>query len=125
VKAVEQAIALDTLPSLPELEPLPRRRAAFAVAPSVIVARGASGRTTVIEVNARDRRGLLARLALAIHEQGHQLHSAHITTYGERAVDTFYLTNARGRKLSEGEVESLRAALLDVATGSNAARSAA
>ena len=76
--------------------PLPRRRAAFAVAPSVVIAERASTRTTVVEVNARDREGLLARLALAIHGQGHQIHSAHIATYGERAVDAFYLTRAAG-----------------------------
>jgi [protein-PII] uridylyltransferase len=112
VKAVEQAIAAVDLPALPPRPPVPKRRAAFAVATSVVVAPAASSRTTVIEVNARDREGLLARLARAIHEQGLQIHSAHITTYGERAVDTFYLTDAKGKKLGNPQVESLRSALL-------------
>ena len=30
---------------------------------------------------------------------GHTVHSAHIATYGERAVDVFYLTRADGKKL--------------------------
>jgi [protein-PII] uridylyltransferase len=80
-----------------------------------VVAPGASTRTTVVEVNARDRDGLLARLALVIHRLGHQIHSAHITTYGERAVDTFYLTNANGRKLGDEEIAALRADLLEAA----------
>ncbi len=125
VRAVDKAIASESLPDLPALSPLPKRRAAFRVAPSVVVAPRASARTTVVEVNARDRDGLLARLALAIHRLGHQIHSAHITTYGERAVDTFYLTNAAGRKLSDDDVAELRVALRDVAGAISAVRSAA
>ncbi len=125
VRAVEKAIASEALPDLPALLALPKRRAAFRVAPSVVVAPRASTRTTVVEVNARDRDGLLARLALAIHRLGHQIHSAHITTYGERAVDTFYLSNAVGKRLTDDEVAELRLALRDVAGAISAARSAA
>ena len=107
-RAVLSAITGDALPDLPPLAPVERRRAAFRIAPSVVVDRRASSRTTVVEVKARDRSGLLARLALAIHSQGHQVHSAHIATYGERAVDVFYLTNAAGRKLGVAEAEALR-----------------
>ena len=75
------------------------RSSAFEVAPSVAIAERASTRTTVVEVNARDRPALLAGLAAAIHRCGHHIHSAHIATYGERAVDVFYLTRADGKKL--------------------------
>jgi [protein-PII] uridylyltransferase len=94
---------------------LPSREQAFRVAPRVLVSDKASSRTTVIEVNARDRPGLLARLAHVIHSAGHQLHSAHIATYGERAVDVFYLTRSDGKKLTESEGALLRAALLEAA----------
>ena len=73
---------------------------AFEIAPLVAIAERASTRTTVVEVNAHDRSALLAGLAAAIHNQGHVIISAHIATYGERAVDVFYLTRADGRKLS-------------------------
>jgi [protein-PII] uridylyltransferase len=115
VKAVEAALTAEAMPAPPSPPPLPRRRAAFKVAPSVVVADQASTRTTVVEVNARDREGLLARLALAIHGEGLQVRSAHIATYGERAVDTFYLTRSDGGKLSAGEVTALREALLAAA----------
>jgi len=75
----------------------------------------ASSRTTVVEVNARDRPGLLARLAQVIHGAGLQLHSAHIATYGERAVDVFYLTGADGKKLGEADGQALRGHLLTAA----------
>jgi len=116
VKAVELALVSEALPMPPAAAPLPRRRAAFSVAPSVVVADQASSRTTVVEVNARDREGLLARLALAIHEQRLHVRSAHIATYGERAVDTFYLTGADGRKLQVNAVEALRSALIAAAS---------
>ncbi|HET9354683.1 MAG TPA: [protein-PII] uridylyltransferase [Sphingomicrobium sp.] len=124
-RSVLSAITGDALPELPALAPVERRRAAFSIAPSVFVDRRASSRTTVVEVKARDRSGLLARLALAIHSQGHQVHSAHIATYGERAVDTFYLTNTAGRKLSVAEAEALRDALIAAASEAGAARTAA
>jgi len=87
----------------------------FQIAPRVLIADGASSRTTVVEVNARDRPALLARLAGAIHDAGPVIHSAHIATYGERAVDVFYLTDARGKKLAFAQAELLRARLLEVA----------
>jgi [protein-PII] uridylyltransferase len=115
VKAVEAALNAETMPAVPPPAPLPRRRAAFKVAPSVVIAEQASSRTTVVEVNARDREGLLARLALAIHGQGLQVRSAHIATYGERAVDVFYLTRSNGAKLGGDDSVALREALLAAA----------
>jgi [protein-PII] uridylyltransferase len=79
----------------------------------------------VVEVNARDRPALLAALAAAIHDEGHQIHSAHIATYGERAVDVFYLTRADGKKLTSSEIETLRAALLQAAREPAKGRAAA
>jgi [protein-PII] uridylyltransferase len=114
VKAVTKALG-EEAPAVPPPTAAPPRDEVFSVAPSVMIAEAASSRTTVVEVNARDRPGLLARLARAIHGSGHILHSAHIATYGERAVDVFYVTNAAGRKLDREAIDTLRAALLDAA----------
>ena len=113
--AVDKALRATDEPPLPAAAKLPVREEAFRVAPRVLLADKASSRTTVVEVNARDRPGLLARLAHVIHAAGHQLHSAHIATYGERAVDVVYLTRAGGGKLTEAESEALRGALLAAA----------
>ncbi len=111
-RAVEKALVAEADPPPPTIEKLPNREEAFRVAPRVLVSDKASSRTTVVEVNARDRPGLLARLAHVLHSAGHQLHSAHIATYGERAVDVFYLTGADGKKLAAEQGDELRDALL-------------
>jgi [protein-PII] uridylyltransferase len=121
VKSVEAALTGDEPPPLPEGE-RQRRTTAFEVAPSVAIADRASTRTTVVEINARDRPALLATLAAAIHGCGHAIHSAHIATYGERAVDVFYLTRADGKKLTDEDGERLRAALLEAASDPSMAK---
>ena len=122
-KSVEAALASASPPPLPTTEPQ-RRGSAFEVAPSVAIADRASSRTTVVEINARDRPALLAALAGAIHGCGHAVHSAHIATYGERAVDVFYLTRADGKKLDSDDAEQLRSALLEAAREPGQAKAA-
>ena len=124
-RSVEAALNSPAPPPLPGVETERSRSTAFEVAASVAIADKASTRTTVVEVNARDRPALLAALAAAIHDEGHQIHSAHIATYGERAVDVFYLTRADGKKLKSGEIETLRAALLEAAREPAKGRAAA
>jgi [protein-PII] uridylyltransferase len=113
-RAVENAIASPEPPPLPS-PALSRKVAAFDVAPFVAIAERASTRTTVIEVNALDRPALLAALTAAIHDCGHIIHSAHIATFGERAVDVFYVTSRTGTKLDHRQVDALREKLLAAA----------
>ena len=113
-RAVESALLGSEPPPLPSAEPA-RRTTAFEVAPSVAIAERAASRTTVVEVNARDRPALLAALAAAIHRCGDTIHSAHIATYGERAVDVFYVSAPGGGKLNGEQVDELRAQLLEAA----------
>ena len=50
-------------------------------------------------MNARDRPALLHALSHALFQAKVTIHSAHVATYGERAVDTFYVTDLTGDKL--------------------------
>jgi [protein-PII] uridylyltransferase len=98
---IEDALA-NRVRLVPQLaaRPLSRPRAnAFEVRPRVEFDNLASNRFTVIEVSARDRPALLNRLARALFEAQTIVHSAHIATYGERAVDTFYVTDLLGHKI--------------------------
>jgi [protein-PII] uridylyltransferase len=78
---------------------LPSRFEVFTVAPRVLIDNAASRRHTVIEVNGRDRPGLLYRLTLALARLGLMVDSALIATYGERAVDVFYVQDALSSKI--------------------------
>lgn len=101
------------VPSLKK-RPLPRMRAEnFRVAPLVMFDNDASHDYTVIEVNATDRPALLNRLSRALFESNTMVNSAHITQYGERAVDTFYVTDLLGDKIrDERRLASIEKALL-------------
>lgn len=92
-----------------------RRMRAIHVPPRVVIDNGASERHTVVEINGRDRPGLLHDVTQAISEHGLQISSAHITTYGVRAVDVFYVRDLLGMKLrDEARIANLRASVLDV-----------
>jgi [protein-PII] uridylyltransferase len=92
---------------------LGRRMQAIHVPPRVVVDNRASNTHTVLEVNGRDRPGLLHDVTAAISEQGLQIASAHVTTYGVRAVDVFYVKDVFGLKIeNERKLGQLREALL-------------
>jgi [protein-PII] uridylyltransferase len=98
---------------------LPGRMRAIHVPPRVVVDNRASNRHTVIEVNGRDRPGLLHDVTSAISEEGLQIASAHVTTYGVRAVDVFYVKDVFGMKVeNERKLNQLRSALLEALTPS-------
>jgi [protein-PII] uridylyltransferase len=79
---------------------LPKRTDVFQVEPRVLIDNSASRTHSVIEVNGRDRPGLLFELAKALKELGLVIHSAHVSTYGERAVDVFYVKDVFGLKIA-------------------------
>ncbi len=118
-ESIRNALAnkVELLPQLvarPDARP---RTDAFSVRPRVIVDNKASNLFTVIEVNARDRPALLNRLAYALFDTKLVVHSAHIATYGERAADTFYVTDLLGGKItSESRLKAVKDRLLAAAS---------
>jgi [protein-PII] uridylyltransferase len=91
-----------------------RREEAFRVEPRVLVDNSASDTYTVIEVNGRDRPGLLHDLTRALFVAGLSIHSAQIATYGERAVDVFYVKDGFGLKVTQAQrLEAIRARILE------------
>jgi len=75
----------------------------------------ASFRETAIEVSAADQPRLLARLAEVISTEGYALHGASVSTFGERAVDVFFITGKQSQQLSTEQVSALCEMLADVA----------
>jgi [protein-PII] uridylyltransferase len=124
-RAIEDALAnRNRLNEALAARPLARTRAeAFNVEPNVLIDNKASNRYTVIEINAQDRPALLNALAYALFQAKVTIRSAHIATYGERAVDTFYVTDLTGDKIvAEPRLRGLEAALLAAARGEAADR---
>jgi [protein-PII] uridylyltransferase len=132
LKRLEQAViaaAEGHEPAIDKLEAkaLPLVRAgAFPIRPAVFIDNKASSRFTVVEVNARDRAALLSGLARALFDSRTIVHSAHIATYGERAVDVFYLTDLQGEKIeSPTRLKAMQSRLNRAAGAGDTARKAA
>jgi [protein-PII] uridylyltransferase len=93
---------------------LPSRTKVFKVPPRVLIDNKASDQHTVIEINGRDRPGLLHDLTAALTASGLQISSAHIATFGERVVDVFYVKDVFGLKVDrEEKLDQLRQRLLE------------
>ncbi len=101
--------------------PLARRRAeVFKVEPNVLIDNKASNRYTVLEVAAADRPALLYSLTHGLFQSRVTIHSAHIATYGERATDTFYLTDLTGAKIDNpARLRSIEKRLVSIAGGAS------
>ncbi len=97
---------------------MPSRTQVFAVSPHVVVDNLASNHHTVIEVYGRDRVGFLYDVTSALTGLGLQISSAHITTYGERAVDVFYVKDVFGLKVEhDDKLKQIEARLLAAIAG--------
>ncbi|AOO84326.1 [protein-PII] uridylyltransferase [Bosea vaviloviae] len=93
----------------------PPRGQTFQLAPEVIIDNVLSARHTVLEVSGLDRPGLLYDLTTAIGKLNLNIASAHIATFGEKAVDVFYVTDLTTAKIvSTARQLAIRRALLDV-----------
>ena len=78
------------------------RHRAFSLEPKVIVENSWSDHFTVIEASGLDRSGLLHDLTRAISKLELNIGSAHVGTFGERAVDVFYVTELDCCKIVSG-----------------------
>ena len=72
----------------------------FVVEPEVVINNQWSDRHTVIEVSGLDRPGLLYQLTTAISKLDLNIASAHVSTFGERARDVFYVTDLLGDQIT-------------------------
>lgn len=109
--AISGAVCLSE--ELAKAPPWKRRAEAFSIPPLVVIDNNASATHTVIEVVGRDRTGYLNKIAWTLTQQGLQIAQSRISTYGERAVDVFYVKDVFGLKMvQEAKIASVRKALL-------------
>ncbi len=103
-----------------------RRLKPFSVPAEVQVANSLSQKFTVIEASGLDRTGLLYDLTRVISDLNLTIGSAHICTYGAKAVDVFYVTDLTGMRVEDkARIKRIRERLLAVFDPAQAAERAA
>ncbi len=114
------------LPEMIEKRTKPKRASkAFRIKPRADIRNSLSNRFSVIEVACLDRPGLLSEITGEISNLSLDIASAHITTFGEKVIDTFYVTDLTGQKVDNPtRQENIRKRLIEVMVGNSVDRKA-
>jgi [protein-PII] uridylyltransferase len=101
-ETIEKALRGDMrLPDIVTKHTPPKGRIkAFAVEPNVTINNQWSHRYSTVEVTGLDRTGLLYELTATLSKLNLNIASAHVATFGERVVDTFYVTDLMGAQIT-------------------------
>ena len=98
---------------------------AFLIEPRVDIRNTLSNRLTVIDVSCLDRPGLLSNITGALSDLSLDIASAHITTFGEKVIDTFYVSDLTGQKIENPtRMDAIRERLLVTLEGVPPAKAA-
>ena len=100
----------------------PRRGSkTFRIEPRVDIRNTLSNRFTVIDVSGLDRPGLLSEITGTLSDLSLDIASAHITTFGEKVIDTFYVSDLTGQKIENPtRLQAIRTALTGTLEGEQA-----
>jgi [protein-PII] uridylyltransferase len=91
-----------SLPDMIEKRARSRKVArAFRVEPKAEIRNTLSHKFSVIEVQGGDWPGLLSAITGAMSDLSLDIASAHISTFGEKVIDTFYVTDLVGHKIED------------------------
>jgi [protein-PII] uridylyltransferase len=113
LQALSGELALPELLRLAGRQHEPRTRLE-PITPRITFDNQASAKSTILEIQAEDRLGLLAALAAALAEMGVDISLAKINTTHGVADDAFYVTDADGRQILAPErQEQIRARLIE------------
>jgi [protein-PII] uridylyltransferase len=116
-KNIKETLAGDLLPrDLFDKKRIKKKRTdVFKVEPRILIDNKASNSRTVIEINGRDRIGYLFELSQVLVDLKISINSAHIATYGERAITVFFVRDVFGHKItSEKKLEQIQDELMSV-----------
>ncbi len=118
-QSIEKTLAGELLPRAVFAKRAPKKRtSAFQVRPRVDFDNDASATASVIEVEGLDRPGFLYDVTHALFEAGLSISSSMVATYGERAIDVFYVRDGYGHKITHPDrIASIRTKLLAAVEG--------
>jgi [protein-PII] uridylyltransferase len=98
---------------------------AFRIEPRVEIRNTLSNRFSVIDVSGLDRPGLLSEITGALSDLSLDIASAHITTFGEKVIDTFYVSDLTGQKIDNpARLQTIRDRLIATLDGEASQRTA-
>jgi [protein-PII] uridylyltransferase len=105
---IEKALSGEVkLPEVIAGKAKPRGRSkAFRVETRIAIDNDWSDQFTAIEASGLDRPGLLYDLTRSLSDLNLNIGSAHVGTFGERAVDVFYVTDLVGHKITNASREA-------------------
>jgi len=106
VERLERATS-EEWPRTPVRRKMPRRLRHFTTAPQIRFDVDPDDAGTVLQLRCNDQPGLLSRVAAAIYTQNVQVHNARIATFGERVEDTFLVSDADHKPLTEEARDAL------------------
>lgn len=93
-------------------------RRTFNVPTELVIDNSLSHQYTVLEISGLDRPGLLYDLTTTLGKLNLNIASAHIATFGEKAVDAFYVTDLTGAKITQPMRQAaIRSAIAGVFSG--------
>ncbi len=105
-------LSQETLATI-EVQPVSKRLQTFNLKTQVGFIQTEDDSTTLLEIITTDRPGLLASFAQVFADLKLNIHSAKITTFGERAEDVFTVSNADYQALTTTEQQLLNERLCD------------
>ncbi|MET0598280.1 MAG: [protein-PII] uridylyltransferase [Mesorhizobium sp.] len=107
------------LPEMIEKRTKPKRGSrTFRIEPTADIRNALSNRFSVIEISGLDRPGLLSEITGALSDLSLDIASAQITTFGEKVIDTFYVTDLTGQKIENPtRMEAIRKSLVAILDG--------
>ncbi|PLW76158.1 [protein-PII] uridylyltransferase [Cohaesibacter celericrescens] len=105
-------------PLVDQKESHKKRFKTFRTKPKVSINNDLSNQATVVEVEGLDRSGLLSALTRTLSALNLDIASAHISTFGERVVDAFYVTDLTGAKITNTDRQkAIEASMIEAMIG--------
>lgn len=96
-----------------KIQPVSKRLKQFNIATRINFISSHNKNRSVLEIITLDRPGLLATIAQAFQVCNISIHTAKITTFGEKAEDIFTISNAENQALTAQEQQNLTKELCD------------
>jgi len=81
------------------------------IKPEITIKQETEGQYTLLDIATNDRPGLLSRIAHVLQQHHIRLHTAKINTLGNRAEDTFLISDQSGQRLNQNTLSQLEVSL--------------